>query len=88
MGSASSLACVSWVVLANGEQVEYGVIQEAGLGYKNDEKEDGLPAQWQWGAPCEFGTFHPLGLALVRSQHIKQSLFIGYTHSGSDLYCV
>lgn len=32
------------------------VIQEAGLGYKNDEKEDSLPAWWQWGAPCEFGT--------------------------------
>lgn len=48
------------------------VIQEAGLGYKNDEKKDRLPALWQWGAQCVFGPFRPLGLALVRFQHIKR----------------
>lgn len=48
------------------------VIQEAGLGYKNDEKKHGLPALWQSGAPCEFGPFRPLGLALVHFRHIKR----------------
>lgn len=48
------------------------VIQEAGLGYKNDEKKDGLPDLWQRRAPCEFGPFRPLGLALVHLQHIKR----------------
>lgn len=48
------------------------VIQEAGLGYKNDEKKDGLPALWQWGAQYVFGPFCPLGLALVHFQHIKR----------------
>lgn len=47
------------------------VIQEAGLGYKNDEKEDGLPAWWQWGAPCVFGTFHPLGLGSFSTHQTK-----------------
>lgn len=44
-------------------------------GYKNDEKEDSLPAWWQWGAACEFGTFHPLGLALVHSEHTSNKAF-------------
>lgn len=52
------------------------VIQEARLGYKNDEKKDGLPVLWQWGAQCEFGPFffRPLGLALVHFRHIKRCL--------------
>lgn len=37
------------------------VIQEAGLGYKNDEKKDSLPALWRRGAQCEFGPFLPSG---------------------------
>lgn len=48
------------------------VIQEVGLGYKNDEKKDGLPDLLQHRAPSEFGPFCPLGLALVRLQHIKR----------------
>ncbi len=46
------------------------VIQEAGLGYKNDEKKDGLPDPLQHRA--EFGPFCPPGLALVHLQHIKR----------------
>lgn len=45
------------------------VIQEAGLGYKNDEKKDGLPDLWQCSA--DFGPFRPLGLTPVHLQHIK-----------------
>lgn len=49
-----------------------GVIQEAGLGHKNDEKKDSLPDPWRCSATCEFGPFRPLGLALVHLQHIKR----------------
>lgn len=69
MGSAGSLVM--------GRTCQQGVsrvhiIQEAGLGYKNDEKKDSLPDLLQCRAPCEFGPFCPLGLTLVHLQHIKR----------------
>lgn len=75
MGSPGSLMSVCVCVM--GCSCQRGVsgvrvIQEAELGYKNDEKKDGLPDLWQLSAPCEFGPFRPLGLAPVRLQHIKR----------------
>lgn len=40
------------------------VIQEAGLGYKNDEKKGSLPDLWPF--------FSTLQVSLVPSQHIKR----------------
>lgn len=49
-------------------------MQEAKLGCKNDEKKDRLPALWERGALCEFGSFWPQGLlTLTCFRHIKRA---------------
>lgn len=89
MGSAGSL--VSWGCSCQRGASGVCVIQEAGLGYKNDEKKDGLPDLWQCRAPCEFGPFRPLGsrsCSFTTHQTWLFFFFIGYRSSGSVKHCV
>lgn len=51
------------------------IIQEAGVGYKNDEKKDSLPDLLQSRARArDFGPLCPPGLTHVHLQHIKRCL--------------
>lgn len=63
------------------------VIQEAGLGYKNDEKK----TRTSWSAAARRSVWAWPSLALWVSLFIystsNMALFIGYRSSGSDLHC-
>lgn len=55
-------------------------IQEARLGYKNDEKKDSLPDLWPF--------FSALRVSLLfLYNRSNAALFIGFRSSGSELYC-